>query len=88
MLVLPLLVAFVPAAIMFMLRPRWAIAWIVLLWASYFALQTQLDLSDDPAFMSYAMIFGFFVPVNAFATVCRLFLIVAEAREKRDAYLD
>jgi hypothetical protein len=61
---------------------------MALLWAGYFVLLTQLDLSDDPANMSTALIFGFFVPVNAFATVCRLFLIVAQAREKRDAYLD
>lgn len=58
------------------------------MWASYFAFYSQLDLADDPAFISYAVIFGFFLPVNALATICRLFVIIAEAREKRESYGD
>ena len=86
MLWLPTLVAFVPAAITFILPPRWAIGWMVLLWASYFAMRWQLDLTDDPAFISYAIVFGFFLPVNSLATMGRLFVIVAEARERRNSY--
>ncbi len=88
MLWLPFMVAFVPAALTFILPTRWALAWMGLLWASFFAFYSQLDLIDDPAFIGFAVIFGFFLPVNALATMGRLFVIIAEAREKGENYVD
>jgi hypothetical protein len=76
MLWLPLLIAFVPAALMFVLQGRWALGWIALVWAAFFLIYFQMDFSDDPAFLSFALVFGFFIPVNAIATIARLALML------------
>ena len=76
MLWMPILIAFIPAAIMFVLPTRWALGWIALVWAAFVFIYLRTDFTDDPAFLSFAIVFGFFIPVNAIATIARLALML------------
>jgi len=89
MMLTTFLVALIPAGIMFLLPPPWALAWIVTIWAVFTLIYSQWDFTDDPAFMSFAIIFGFFVPVNGIATIARLAVICEDlAYGSGDGYRD
>jgi hypothetical protein len=85
----PILVAFVPALVTYFIPRRFALIWIVVLWAAFITFRYQLDLTDDPALISYAVIFGFFIPVNALATLFRIGEILYELSQRASrGYLD
>ena len=75
---MPILIAFIPASIMFILPTRWALGWIALIWGASVFAYLQMDFTDDPAFISLALVFGFFIPVNAIATIARIALMLED----------
>lgn len=74
--IVPILVAFGPALVTYFIPRRFAVPWMVLLWTAWTCLWYSTDFNDDPAMISFAMLFGFFLPVNALATLFRTFELI------------
>lgn len=72
------LIAAIPAAITLTIHRIGLLIWLPLLWGAIILLPATMDLTDDPAFISFAFFIGPFYLLNLPATIARILLVLAD----------